>query len=103
MVALVCIFGAFEIIMYVLMMSNVIPEETISLQLFVINIAFPVISIGTMIYLYIKYSGIPILSQDFRAKLNKINSTMLFWCVFRIIADLLYIFLADPVTSAEIF
>ena len=85
------------------MMTDVAGEEFLSKNIFAFSFAFPCISVGTIIFLSVKYSGIPSKSREQRQKLLQVNIVMGIWCAFRIISGLLYIFLADPAESSSIF
>ena len=102
-VVIICVFGTYVILNFILMMANVISEELLSSNLWGFNFAFPVVSLGTMIWLSVKYSGIPSKSREMRVKLFKVNIVMLIWCIFRIISSFLFIFLADPAESSAVF
>lgn len=102
-VIIICVFAAYVILNFILMMANVTSEELISQNLWGFNLAFPVISLVTMIYMSVKYSGIPSKSREMRQRLLKVNVVMAMWCLFRIISSFLFIFLADPAESSAIF
>ncbi|CAG9311989.1 unnamed protein product [Blepharisma stoltei] len=70
-------------LLYLLMIANIITETNISTEIGLVNFILPVFVIGSMIYLQIKYSGMPARSLIWKSRLKKINCVTIFWSIAR--------------------
>jgi tRNA A-37 threonylcarbamoyl transferase component Bud32 len=81
-------FGICQGVLFLISMGSIISTEQVSFQLDVLNILIPGVCASLMVYLSVKYSGIPLKSELWKQKFNHIFKVSIYWTVTRIMRGL---------------
>lgn len=100
-VSVIAAWLALQVVMFLLMITNVIPESTVTIEITVVSFVVPVFAIGTALYLHIRYAGIPTRSTLWRKKLLRIVVVVLIWCLSRLINVIINVAVYDPTHAAQ--
>lgn len=66
------------------MIASVIIQEDISREIGIVNFSLPAVALFGMVFLQIKFSGVPARSQMWKSQLKKINVVTVFWSIARL-------------------
>jgi hypothetical protein len=83
-VILISFWLTLQIVFYTLMLLNVFPEAWVTWEILAFSFFLPIATIVIMLYLTIKYSGIPARSSEWSEKLKHVTLVTLVWCITRL-------------------